>query len=93
MPHNRPPQVGTVNRSGVDGNSEGDERMGGYVLDLQEIDQTQVAVVGGKGAALGELSRIDGIQVPDGFCVTTDAFERTWRKRRRSTIGSIGCRA
>ena len=33
-----------------------------YVLDLPEIDQTQVAVVGGKGAQLGELSRIEGIQ-------------------------------
>src|SRR5918993_1184317 len=47
-----------------------------YVLDLQEIDQTQVAVVGGKGAQLGELSRIEGIHVPPGFCVTTDAFRR-----------------
>ncbi|WP_434300438.1 rifamycin-inactivating phosphotransferase [Corallococcus exiguus] len=50
--------------------------MGCYVLGLQEIDQTQVAVVGGKGAHLGELSRIDGIRVPAGFCVTTDAFQR-----------------
>jgi rifampicin phosphotransferase len=47
-----------------------------YVLDLREIDQTQVAVVGGKGAHLGELSRIEGIRVPAGFCVTTDAFQR-----------------
>jgi phosphoenolpyruvate synthase/pyruvate phosphate dikinase len=47
-----------------------------YVLDFREIDQTQVAVVGGKGAHLGELSRIDGIRVPPGFCVTTDAFQR-----------------
>src|SRR3984957_17275434 len=36
----------------------------------------QVAVVGGKGAQLGGLSRIDGIRVPAGFCVTTDAFRR-----------------
>ncbi len=50
--------------------------MGCYVLDFQEIDQTQVAVVGGKGALLGELSRIEGIRVPAGFCVTTDAFQR-----------------
>jgi len=50
--------------------------MGCYVLDLQEIDQTQIALVGGKGAALGELSRIEGIRVPAGFCVTTDAFQR-----------------
>ena len=50
--------------------------MGRYVLGFQEIDQTQVAVVGGKGAHLGELSRIEGIRVPAGFCVTTDAFQR-----------------
>jgi rifampicin phosphotransferase len=48
----------------------------GYVLDFQEIDHTQVALVGGKGALLGELSRIDGIRVPAGFCVTIDAFRR-----------------
>jgi len=47
-----------------------------YVLDFQEIDQTQVAVAGGKGANLGELSRIEGLRVPAGFCVTTDAFDR-----------------
>ncbi|MGI5336761.1 rifamycin-inactivating phosphotransferase [Streptomyces sp. CA-181903] len=47
-----------------------------YVLDLREADETLTAVVGGKGAHLGALSRIDGIRVPDGFCVTTDAFRR-----------------
>jgi pyruvate,water dikinase len=45
-----------------------------YVRDLREIDRTQVAVVGGKGAHLGELTRIEGIHVPAGYCVTTDAF-------------------
>jgi pyruvate,water dikinase len=50
--------------------------MGCYVLDFQEIDQTRAALVGGKGAVLGELARIDGIRVPAGFCVTTDAFQR-----------------
>ena len=50
--------------------------MGCYVLGFQEIDQTQVAVVGGKGANLGEISRIEGLRVPAGFCVTTDAFQR-----------------
>ncbi len=47
---------------------------GRYVLGLEEIDKTQVALAGGKGAHLGELSRIDGVRVPAGFCVTTDAF-------------------
>jgi pyruvate,water dikinase len=50
--------------------------MGCYVLDFEEIDQTQAAVVGGKGAHLGELSRIEGVRVPAGFCVTTHAFQR-----------------
>ena len=50
--------------------------MGVYVLDFQEVDQTQIAVVGGKGAHLGELSRVKGLRVPAGFCVTTDAFQR-----------------
>lgn len=47
-----------------------------YVWDLRHADETQVAVVGGKGAHLGGLSRIEGVRVPPGFCVTTDAFRR-----------------
>jgi phosphoenolpyruvate synthase/pyruvate phosphate dikinase len=50
--------------------------MGSYVLDFQEIDRTYVAAVGGKGAQLGELSHIEGVRVPAGFCVTTNAFRR-----------------
>ena len=46
------------------------------VLDIDRIDRSQVSLVGGKGAHLGELSRIEGISVPDGFCVTTRAFQR-----------------
>ena len=45
-----------------------------YVLRFHEIDPTQVASVGGKGAQLAALARIDGIRVPPGFCVTTEAF-------------------
>jgi phosphoenolpyruvate synthase/pyruvate phosphate dikinase len=47
-----------------------------YVLGLEEIDQTQIAIAGGKGAQLGELSRLEGVRVPAGFCVTTAAFRR-----------------
>jgi len=32
-------------------------------------------IAGGKGANLGELCGIDGIRVPDGFCVTTEAYK------------------
>ncbi|SDK24923.1 pyruvate, water dikinase [Catalinimonas alkaloidigena] len=48
--------------------------MRSYVLDFQEIDRTHLALVGGKGAHLGELSTMVGIRVPEGFCITTDAF-------------------
>ncbi len=51
--------------------------MGSYVLGFQELDKTKLALAGGKGANLGELSRIDGIRVPEGFCVTTEAYKRT----------------
>ncbi|KAB1916409.1 rifamycin-inactivating phosphotransferase [Micromonospora sp. AMSO31t] len=47
-----------------------------YVWGLHEVDERQIAIVGGKGAHLGALTRIDGIRVPPGFCVTTDAFRR-----------------
>ena len=51
--------------------------MNSYVLGFQEIDKTKLMVVGGKGLNLGELSRIEGIRVPEGFCVTTGAYKRT----------------
>ena len=66
--------------------------MGSYVLDLRDIDQTQVAVAGGKGAHLGELSQIEGIRVPAGFCVTTDAYRRITEERavdRRSARSAV----
>ncbi len=46
------------------------------VRDLTEIDRGQVAEAGGKGANLGELTRVGGVRVPPGFCVLTPAFER-----------------
>jgi phosphoenolpyruvate synthase/pyruvate phosphate dikinase len=46
------------------------------VVGLHEVDELQGAVVGGKGAHLGALWRIEGIHVPAGFCVTTNAFRR-----------------
>ncbi len=50
--------------------------MSAYVFGFQDVDKTKTPVVGGKGANLGELSRIDGIRVPDGFCISTEAFKR-----------------
>ncbi len=51
--------------------------MSHYVLDFREIGPDQAAAVGGKGVALAELSRIQGISVPTGFCVTTAASQRS----------------
>ena len=50
--------------------------MSTLVLRLDEVGAGDAPVVGGKGANLGELRRIDGVLVPDGLCVTTAAFER-----------------
>ena len=50
--------------------------MSSYVVGLEAVDRTQRVLAGGKGANLGELSRIPGIRVPPGFCVTTQAYAR-----------------
>jgi pyruvate,water dikinase len=38
--------------------------MQALVLDLREADKTHLALVGGKGLSLGELSGMDGVRVP-----------------------------
>ncbi len=50
--------------------------MSSLVLGFLDIDKTKITVVGGKGANLVELSRIEGIHVPDGFCITTEVYKR-----------------
>ncbi len=44
-------------------------------IDLALVNRHSLALVGGKGANLGELIAA-GFAVPPGFCVTTAAFER-----------------
>lgn len=51
--------------------------MSKYVLTFNEIGGAHLPEVGGKGANLGKLSEVPGIQVPEGFCVTTEAYKRT----------------
>jgi phosphoenolpyruvate synthase/pyruvate phosphate dikinase len=46
------------------------------VLGLEAVDRTQIERVGGKAAHLGELTRLDGVHVPPGFCMTTLACRR-----------------
>ncbi|HEX3048387.1 MAG TPA: PEP/pyruvate-binding domain-containing protein [Bacillota bacterium] len=45
-----------------------------FILPLSEIDAGMVSLVGGKAANLGELIGT-GFSVPDGFCITTSAYE------------------
>lgn len=43
------------------------------IIDLSCVSAADIALVGGKGANLGEMLRA-GLPVPDGFCVTVDAY-------------------
>lgn len=44
------------------------------MLYFYEIDKASLPYVGGKGANLGELTK-SGFPVPQGFCITTSAFQ------------------
>ena len=44
-----------------------------FIKHFSEIDETDLPYVGGKGLNLGKLTRAE-FQVPQGFCVTTDAY-------------------
>lgn len=44
-----------------------------FIRHFSEIDEADLPYVGGKGLNLGKLTRA-GFQVPQGFCVTTDAY-------------------
>ncbi|HJV31069.1 MAG TPA: phosphoenolpyruvate synthase, partial [Bacillales bacterium] len=50
--------------------------MSSLALNFQELEKNQLLLVGGKGLNLGELSKIEGIQVPEGFCVTTKGYRK-----------------
>ncbi len=44
-----------------------------YILKFGQIDKSYLPCVGGKGANLGELMKA-GFRVPQGFCITTEAY-------------------
>ncbi|MGE7273854.1 phosphoenolpyruvate synthase [Brevibacillus panacihumi] len=50
--------------------------MSSLVLGFEEMKKAQLLLVGGKGLHLGELSNLKGIQVPEGFCVTTAGYQK-----------------
>ena len=51
--------------------------MSEYVIPFEKLRNSDVAIVGGKNASLGEMiSQLDakGVRVPSGFATTSDAF-------------------
>ncbi len=67
-----------------------------YVRFFDDIRAEDVALVGGKNAALGEMYRelsSHGILVPNGFAVTTDAYQKSldeagaWKELRAALEG------
>lgn len=61
--------------------------MRSYVFDIAVIDKSKINLFGGKAANLGELAKIDGLQVPEGFCISTEAFKQIIREH--STIQQL----
>jgi len=54
-----------------------------YVLDLAALRMTDVGIVGGKSASLGEMIghlSSAGVRVPGGFATTAHAYRDFWRK-------------
>ncbi|MHA4846181.1 phosphoenolpyruvate synthase [Flavitalea antarctica] len=44
-------------------------------INIRQVGRSDTDLVGGKGANLGEISRINGIRVPGGFCITTEVYK------------------
>jgi len=60
------------------------------LLDIAELRKEDIALVGGKGANLGEMTE-NGFPVPEGFVVTTEAFTHFLEKN--SLIERLNCLA
>ncbi len=50
--------------------------MSTFILPFHVITKASISITGGKAANLGELAKIPAIQVPPGFCITTEAYKR-----------------
>jgi len=49
----------------------------------------ELTLVGGKNASLGELIKLEGIKVPNGFAITTHAFKRFVEPVRESVAADL----
>ncbi len=67
--------------------------MSAYVMNFSRITREDVAIVGGKGANLGEMYR-SGFPVPNGFCITAEAYramikENDLERKIRQTLEGL----
>ena len=65
--------------------------MSRLAIGFREMEEIQLPLVGGKGFHLGALSNIQGIHVPDGFCVTTAAYRKAIENNEtyRALLGQL----
>lgn len=59
-----------------------------FIKHFSEIDDADLPRVGGKGLNLGKLTRV-GFRVPNGFCVTTDAYRLSVQGLSEQNAGRI----
>ena len=59
-----------------------------FIKHFSEIDETDLPRVGGKGLNLGKLTRA-GFRVPQGFCVTTDAYRFSVQNLSEQSVSAI----
>jgi len=52
-----------------------------WILNFNQVDRHSIALVGGKGANLGELIS-NHFPVPDGYCITVNAYKRFIEENR-----------
>ena len=59
-----------------------------FIKRFSEIDETDLPHVGGKGLNLGKLTRA-GFRVPQGFCVTTDAYRSSVQNLSAQNVDTV----
>jgi pyruvate,water dikinase len=60
-----------------------------YIRRFNEVGIDDIALVGGKNASLGEMFqalRPKGIQIPEGFIITADAFSEIFKRNQLSEV-------
>ena len=50
--------------------------MSGNILHGFEVGSERIGLVGGKGARLGDISKVHGVRVPRFFCITTEVYRK-----------------